>query len=117
MTLISKSQIKKQARKTANLGGGGVAHAAPENIEDLISSKDGITGRVVDALSKVDPDTDRVDEMTYARIIKGANLEHLRNSSVNGRDYGFVGFGTSLLAPQNDLQESIIGVKRMKTEK
>ena len=106
----SKSQIKEQARKTANLGGGGVAHAAPENIEDLISSKDGITGRVVDALSKVDPDTDRIDEMTYARIVKGADLDHLRNSSVNERDYGLAGFEASILAPQNDLQESIAGV-------
>ena len=110
MLMRSKSNIKEQSRKTANLGGGGVAHAAPENIEDLISSKDGITGRVVDALSKVDPDTDRIDEMTYARIVKGADLDHLRNSSVNERDYGLAGFGASLLAPQNDLKESIDGV-------
>ena len=33
---LTQSVIKAQARKTANLGGGGVAHAAPSNLEDLI---------------------------------------------------------------------------------
>ena len=33
---VSESDINFQRRKTANLGGGGVAHAAPDNLEDLV---------------------------------------------------------------------------------
>ena len=84
--------IKAQARKTANLGGGGVAHAAPQNLEDLIKKETGATNRVVDALGKVDPDTDRVDGMTYARIVRGVDVANLRTTGVVGSDYGFAGF-------------------------
>ena len=36
---VSESNINFQRRKTANLGGGGVAHAAPDNLEDLVQGK------------------------------------------------------------------------------
>ena len=61
-----------QNRKTANLGGLGQAHDAPGNLEDLISTKGkgaAPTTRVINAVQKVDPDADKVDGMTYARIV------------------------------------------------
>ena len=33
---VTESEMNYQRRKTANLGGGGVAHAAPDNLEDLV---------------------------------------------------------------------------------
>ena len=65
-------------RKTANLGGLGQAHQAPGNLEDLISASGkgtAPTTRVINAVQKVDPDSDRVDGMTYARIVPGAKGE------------------------------------------
>ena len=47
---VTESEINYQRRKTANLGGGGVAHAAPDNLEDLVQGKSEATNRVVDAL-------------------------------------------------------------------
>ena len=96
---VTESEMNYQRRKTANLGGGGVAHAAPDNLEDLIQGKNQATNRVVDALGQVDPDSDRIDEMTYTRIVKGASIDNLRTTGVTGNYFGFSGFGASLLAP------------------
>ena len=61
------------------------------------------TDRIIEALGLVDPSTDWVDGMTYTRIVKGADLDNLRKSSLAENDFGFTGFTASLLSPQNDL--------------
>ena len=96
---VTESEMNLRRRKTANLGGGGVAHAAPDNLEDLVQGKSESTNRVIDALSQVDPDSDRVDGMTYTRIVKGASIDNLRTTGVTGNYFGLSGFGQSLLAP------------------
>ena len=72
----SRSSIVPDNRKTSNLGGLGKAHAAPGNVEDLLDKKEHKpTDRIFDALDRVDPDADRVDAMTYARIVPNAEVD------------------------------------------
>ena len=48
----------------------GEAHAAPGNVEDLFEDdKHTPAKRVVEALERLEPDEDRVDGMTYKRIV------------------------------------------------
>ena len=100
---MTKSEIRVLRSQTADLGDGGAAHAAPENLEDLVEDSGQATDRIIEALGLVDPSTDWVDGMTYTRIVKGADLENLRKSSLAENDFGFTGFTASLLSPQNDL--------------
>ena len=53
---------------------------------------------MVDALGQVDPDSDRVDGMTYTRIVKGASIDNLRTTGATGNYFGFSGIGLSILA-------------------
>ena len=79
-------------RKTANLGGLGKAHAAPGNLEDLIdSTEDKPTSRVFDALDKVNPDDDKVDAMTYARIVHAPCSSNLNNTMLERVNQGNTG--------------------------
>ena len=71
--ILDETMTSIDNRKTQNLGALGKAHAAPGNLEDLIDSKeDKPTERVFDALDRVDPDQDKIDAMTYARIVPNA---------------------------------------------
>ena len=79
---MTKSEIRVLRSQTADLGGSGVTHAAPENLEELVEDSGQATDRIIEALGLVDPSTDWVDGMTYTRIVKGADLDNLRQSSL-----------------------------------
>ena len=100
---MTKSEIRVLRSQTADLGGSAATHAAPENLEDLVGDSGQATDRIIEALGLVDPSMDWVDGMTYTRIVKGADLDNLRKSSLVENDFGFTGFTASLLSPQNDL--------------
>ena len=57
----------------------------------------------IDLKRLLNPDSDRIDGMTYARIVKGASIDNLRTTGVSGNYFGFSGIGVSILAQQNDL--------------
>ena len=82
----------KDSRKTTNLGGLGKAHAAPGNLEDLLDSKEHKpTERVFEALDKVDPDQDRVDAMTYARIVPSSEAGLANDTMLERQNLGNTG--------------------------